>query len=101
MVDVARYFLSLPGRVLRQVHALRRDQAMLDILTRSPKARDEEDLSLLQEMPPVKDRRSAAGQEAPNRADDHAVFPKQYETHIRDKKCPAHVCRQLKRLHHR
>jgi NADH:ubiquinone oxidoreductase subunit F (NADH-binding)/(2Fe-2S) ferredoxin/NAD-dependent dihydropyrimidine dehydrogenase PreA subunit len=101
MVDVARYFLSFTQDEScgKCTPCREGTKAMLDILTRITEGKGtEEDLSLLQDMAlAVKDSALCGlGKTAPNPVlTTMRYFLNEYETHIRDKKCPAHVCRQL------
>jgi NADH:ubiquinone oxidoreductase subunit F (NADH-binding)/NAD-dependent dihydropyrimidine dehydrogenase PreA subunit len=101
MVDVARYFLSFTQDEScgKCTPCREGTKAMLDILTRITEGRGtEEDLTLLEDMAnAVKDSSLCGlGKTAPNPVlTTLRYFRHEYETHIRDKKCPAHVCRQL------
>ncbi len=101
MVDVARYFLSFTQDEScgKCTPCREGTKAMLDILTRITEGRGtEEDLALLEDMAhAVKDSSLCGlGKTAPNPVlTTLRYFRNEYEAHIRDKKCPAHVCRQL------
>jgi NADH:ubiquinone oxidoreductase subunit F (NADH-binding)/(2Fe-2S) ferredoxin/NAD-dependent dihydropyrimidine dehydrogenase PreA subunit len=101
MVDVARYFLSFTKDEScgKCTPCREGTKAMLDILTRITEGQGTwEDLALLEEMAvAVKDSALCGlGKTAPNPVlTTLRYFRGEYETHIRDKKCPAHACRQL------
>jgi NADH:ubiquinone oxidoreductase subunit F (NADH-binding)/(2Fe-2S) ferredoxin/NAD-dependent dihydropyrimidine dehydrogenase PreA subunit len=101
MVDVARYFLSFTREEScgKCTPCREGTKLMLDILTRITEGRGTpEDLTLLEEMAKaVKDSALCGlGKTAPNPVlTTLRYFRDEYETHIRDKKCPAHACRQL------
>lgn len=101
MVDVARYFLSFTQDEScgKCTPCREGTKAMLDILTRITEGKGtEEDLALLKDMAyAVKDSALCGlGKTAPNPVlTTMHYFLNEYEVHIRDKKCPAHVCRQL------
>ncbi len=101
MVDVARYFLSFTQDEScgKCTPCREGTKAMLDILTRITEGKGtEEDLALLEDMAhAVKDSSLCGlGKTAPNPVlTTLRYFRHEYEAHIRDKKCPAHVCRQL------
>lgn len=101
MVDVARYFLSFTQDEScgKCTPCREGTKAMLGILTRITEGKGtEEDLSLLEDMAhAVKDSALCGlGKTAPNPVlTTLRYFRDEYETHIRDKKCPAHACRQL------
>lgn len=101
MVDVARYFLSFTQDEScgKCTPCREGTKAMLDILTRITEGKGtEEDLTLLEDMAhAVKDSSLCGlGKTAPNPVlTTLRYFRHEYEIHIRDKKCPAHVCRQL------
>ena len=101
MIDMAKYFLSFTqgescGKCTPCREGTRR---MLDILTRITEGEGtEEDLELLEELSHfvIDSSLCALGGSAPNPVlTTLRYFREEYETHIRDKKCPAHVCRQL------
>jgi len=101
MVDVARYFLSFTRDEScgKCTPCREGTQAMLDILTRITEGQGtEDDLVLLESL--ARSTRDTAlcglGKTAPNPVlSTLRYFRDEYETHIRRKKCPAHVCRQL------
>jgi len=101
MVDVARYFLSFLqdescGKCTSCREGIKR---MLEILTRITQGKGEKgDIELLEELSEViKDTSLCAlGQTAPNPVlTTIRYFRDEYEAHIKDKKCPAKVCREL------
>jgi NADH:ubiquinone oxidoreductase subunit F (NADH-binding)/(2Fe-2S) ferredoxin/NAD-dependent dihydropyrimidine dehydrogenase PreA subunit len=101
MVDIAKYFLNFlkdescgkctPCRVgITQMHAI-----LTDITEGRGK---EEDLETLQELADVVKNASLCllGGTAPNPVlTTLRYFKDEYLAHIRDKKCPAHVCKKL------
>lgn len=101
MVDIARFFLEfvqdescgkcVPCRV--------GTKRMLEILVRITRGEGKpEDLELLEELARVVKDSSLCGlgQTAPNPVlTTICYFRDEYEAHIRDKKCPARVCRDL------
>ena len=101
MVDIARFFLEfvqdescgkcVPCRV--------GTKRMLEILTRIARGEGKpEDIELLEELAKtVKDTSLCGlGQTAPNPVlTTIRYFRDEYEAHIKDKKCPARVCRDL------
>jgi len=101
MVDVARYFMNfvqnescgkcVPCRV--------GTKRMLEILTRITEGEGKDgDVDLLADMAEIiKDSSLCAlGQTAPNPVlTTINFFRNEYEAHIRDKRCPAHVCGSL------
>ncbi len=101
MVDVARYFLSFTQDEScgKCTPCREGTKAMLDILTRLTEGKGtEEDLVLLEELAQTVKEASLCGlgKTAPNPVlTTLRYFRDEYITHIRDKKCPAHVCRQL------
>lgn len=101
MVDVARYFLSFTQDEScgKCTPCREGTKAMLEILTRITEGKGaEEDLQLLEDLAlSIKDSALCGlGNTAPNPVlTTLRYFRDEYETHIRDKKCPAHVCRQL------
>ncbi len=101
MVDVARYFLSFTQDEScgKCTPCREGTKAMLSILTRITEGKGtEEDLALLQELAQsIKDSALCGlGNTAPNPVlTTMQYFMDEYKTHIRDKKCPARVCRQL------
>ena len=101
MVDVARYFIDFLcdescGKCLPCREGLRH---MLEILTDIAEGRaTEEDLALLEEVAlTVADTSLCAlGQTAPNPVlSTLRYFRDEYEAHIREKRCPAYVCKAL------
>lgn len=101
MVDVARYFLTFTQDEScgKCTPCREGTKAMLDILTRITKGQGtEEDLALLEDLAnSVKDSALCGlGKTAPNPVlTTLKYFRNEYEAHIRDKKCPAHACRDL------
>lgn len=101
MVDVARYFLNFLqnescGKCVPCREGIKR---MLEIITDITEGRGkEEDLELLQELAEtVKDfSLCSLGQTAPNTVlSTLKYFRDEYEAHVRDKKCPAGICKDL------
>jgi len=101
MVDVAKYFLSFLqdescGKCTSCREGIKR---MLQILTRITQGKGEEgDIELLEELSQVVAETSlcALGVTAPNPVlTTIRYFRDEYEAHIKDKKCPAKVCRDL------
>ena len=101
MVDVARYFLDFLqcescGKCVPCREGVKR---MLEIVVDITKGRGkEEDLELLQELAEmVKDfSLCALGGTAPNPVlSTLRYFRDEYEAHVRDKKCPAGICKDL------
>ena len=101
MVDIARYFLSFLqdescGKCTSCREGIKR---MLQILTRITQGKGEEgDIELLEELSEVVKDTSlcALGGTAPNPVlTTIRYFRDEYEAHIKDKKCPARVCRDL------
>lgn len=101
MVDMARYFLSFTqaescGKCVPCREGTKR---MLDILEKITAGEGtEEDLPLLEElsMMVVESSLCALGGSAPNPVlTTLKYFRPEYEAHVREKKCPAHVCRKL------
>jgi len=101
MVDMAKYFLSFTqgescGKCIPCREGTKR---MLDILERITSGQGtEEDLVLLEDLSNmiVEASLCALGGSAPNPVlTTLKYFRDEYEAHVRDKKCPAHVCRQL------
>jgi len=101
MVDVARYFLSFTQDEScgKCTPCREGTKAMLEILTRITEGKGtEEDLVLLEELAhSVKDTALCGlGNTAPNPVlTTLKYFRDEYEAHIKEKKCPAHVCREL------
>lgn len=101
MVDVARYFIDFLcdescGKCLPCREGLRQ---MREILTDITEGRaTEEDLKLLEELAQVVADTSlcALGQTAPNPVlTTLRYFRDEYEAHIKEKRCPAYVCKAL------
>ncbi|MDY6879393.1 MAG: NADH-ubiquinone oxidoreductase-F iron-sulfur binding region domain-containing protein [Thermodesulfobacteriota bacterium] len=101
MVDVARYFLDfLKEESCGQCNPCREGiKQMLDILTEICQGRGKEgDIELLEELGLMVQRFSLCGlgTSAPNPVlTTIQYFRDEYESHIRDKKCPAGVCKEL------
>jgi len=101
MIDVARYFLDFLqnescGKCVPCREGIKR---MLEVVTKITKGQaDEEDLELLQDLARiVKDfSLCGLGQTAPNSVLSTLMyFRDEYDAHIRDKKCPAGICKDL------
>ncbi len=101
MVDRAKYFLSFTqtescGKCVPCREGTKR---MLDILEKITAGEGtEEDLTLLEELSTmvVESSLCALGGSAPNPVlTTLKYFREEYETHVKEKKCPAHVCRKL------
>jgi len=101
MVDVARYFLDFLqyescGKCVPCREGIKR---MLEIVTNIAAGRGKkEDLDLLQELAEaVKDfSLCGLGKTAPNTVlSTLRYFREEYEVHVRDKKCPAGICKDL------
>jgi NADH-quinone oxidoreductase subunit F len=101
MVDVARFFLNFTQEESCGKCTFCRigTKRMLEILTRITEGEgQEEDLARLEELAyQIKDNSLCGlGQTAPNPVlTTMKYFRNEYEAHIRDKKCPAKVCKQL------
>ncbi|MGB8952181.1 MAG: NADH-quinone oxidoreductase subunit NuoF [Candidatus Aminicenantales bacterium] len=101
MVDVARYFLSFTQDEScgKCTPCREGTKAMLTILTRITEGKGTpEDLELLEALAQIiKDSALCGlGKTAPNPVlTTLRYFRGEYEAHIQEKKCPAHVCRQL------
>ncbi len=101
MVDVAKYFLSFTQDEScgKCTPCREGTKAMYQILDRITKGEGtEEDLVLLEQLAnSIKDTALCGlGKTAPNPVlTTLKYFRDEYEAHIRDKKCPAHVCRDL------
>ena len=101
MVDVARYFVEfLTSESCGKCVPCREGiKAMLNTLTRICDGKGtEDDLNTLEELSTTIADSSlcALGGSAPNPVlTSLRYFREEYETHIRDKKCPAFVCRAL------
>ena len=101
MVDVAKYFIDFLcdescGKCIPCREGLRQ---MLEILEDITEGRGtEEDIKLLEEMAPVIAETSlcALGKTAPNPVlTTLRYFRDEYEAHVREKRCPAYVCKAL------
>ncbi len=101
MVDMAKYFLKFTqdescGKCTPCREGTKR---MLDILEKITIGKGtEEDLVLLEEISNmvVESSLCALGGSAPNPVlTTLKYFREEYETHVKEKKCPAHICRQL------
>lgn len=101
MVDVARYFVDfLKDESCGQCNPCREGlKQMLEILTRICKGEGREgDIELLEELGSMIQKFSLCGlgTSAPNPVLSNIhYFRDEYETHIRDKKCPAGICKPL------
>jgi NADH:ubiquinone oxidoreductase subunit F (NADH-binding)/(2Fe-2S) ferredoxin/NAD-dependent dihydropyrimidine dehydrogenase PreA subunit len=101
MVDVAKYFLSFTQDEScgKCTPCREGTKAMYEILARITEGKGtEEDLDLLEDLAAsIKDSALCGlGKTAPNPVlTTLRYFRDEYEAHIKDKKCPAHVCRQL------
>jgi NADH:ubiquinone oxidoreductase subunit F (NADH-binding)/(2Fe-2S) ferredoxin/Pyruvate/2-oxoacid:ferredoxin oxidoreductase delta subunit len=101
MVDVARYFVDfLKDESCGKCTACREGiKQMLEILTEITKGNGQEgDVELLEELGAVVQQTSLCGlgKSAPNPVlSTIRYFRDEYDAHIRDKKCPAGVCREL------
>ncbi len=101
MVDVAKYFLAFTQDEScgKCTPCREGTKEMLNILTKITEGTGtEEDLVLLQELAlSIKDSAMCGlGNTAPNPVlTTLKYFRDEYEAHIKDKKCPAHVCRDL------
>jgi NADH:ubiquinone oxidoreductase subunit F (NADH-binding)/(2Fe-2S) ferredoxin/Pyruvate/2-oxoacid:ferredoxin oxidoreductase delta subunit len=101
MVDVARYFVDfLKDESCGQCNPCREGlKQMLAILTDICEGRGKEgDIEMLEELGMMMQKFSLCGlgTSAPNPVLTNILyFRKEYETHIRDKKCPAGVCKPL------
>lgn len=101
MVDVAKYFLSFTQDEScgKCTPCREGTKAMLDTLERITKGEGtEEDLQLLEDLAiSIKETALCGlGKTAPNPVlTTLRYFRDEYLSHIRDKKCPAHVCRDL------
>ena len=101
MVDVAKYFLAFTQDEScgKCTPCREGTKEMLNILTKITEGKGtEEDLTLLQELAQsIKDSALCGlGNTAPNPVlTTMKYFRDEYEAHIKDKKCPAHVCREL------
>jgi NADH:ubiquinone oxidoreductase subunit F (NADH-binding)/Pyruvate/2-oxoacid:ferredoxin oxidoreductase delta subunit/(2Fe-2S) ferredoxin len=101
MVDLARYFLDfLTGESCGQCTPCREGiKEMLDVLTEICEGRGKEgDIELLEEIGSMIQKFSLCGlgTSAPNPVLTTILyFRDEYEAHIREKKCPAGVCKAL------
>ncbi|TET79426.1 NADH-quinone oxidoreductase subunit NuoF [candidate division TA06 bacterium] len=101
MVDVAKYFLafSLDESCGQCTPCREGIERMLDILTEICEGRGKEgDIELLEELGHaiVDGSLCGLGSTAPNPVlTTIKYFRNEYEAHIRDRKCPAHVCKAL------
>jgi NADH-quinone oxidoreductase subunit F len=101
MVDLARYFIDfLKDESCGQCNPCREGlKQMLDILTRICDGHGREgDIELLEELGDMVAKASLCGlgTSAPNPVlTNIRYFRDEYEAHIRDKKCPAGVCKPL------
>ncbi len=101
MVDVARYFLSFTRDEScgKCTPCREGTKAMLEILTRITEGKGADgDIELLEQLASAIKETALCGlgKTAPNPVlTTLRYFRPEYETHIRDKKCPAHVCRPL------
>ena len=101
MVDVAKYFLSFLkeescGKCVPCREGIRHMLTILDRITNGVGA--EEDLELLEQLAETIAEASlcALGTQAPNPIlSTLKYFKQEYHAHIRDKKCPAGVCKAL------
>jgi NADP-reducing hydrogenase subunit HndC len=101
MVDVARYFLNFLtdescGKCVPCREGIRQ---MLKVLSNITKGKGKEgDIELLEELAEVTRDASlcALGRTAPNPVlSTIRYFRDEYEAHIREKRCPAYVCKEL------
>ncbi|MFQ6083229.1 MAG: NADH-ubiquinone oxidoreductase-F iron-sulfur binding region domain-containing protein [Candidatus Aminicenantia bacterium] len=105
MVDVAKYFINfLKNESCGKCTPCRESlPTMLKILTGITEGKGKEgDVELLQELcVTLKDTALCGlGQTAPNPVlSTIRYFRDEYEAHIKEKKCPAHVCRELIRYY--
>jgi len=105
MVDVARYFLNfLTGESCGKCSPCREGiRQMLKILTNISKGKGREgDIELLEELSEATRDASlcALGGSAPNPVlSTIRYFRDEYEAHIKEKRCPAYVCKELISYH--
>jgi len=105
MVDVAKYFLNfLTGESCGKCSPCREGiRQMLKILTRISKGKGKEgDIELLEELSEATRDASlcALGGSAPNPVlSTIRYFRDEYEAHIKEKRCPAYVCKELISYH--
>jgi NADH:ubiquinone oxidoreductase subunit F (NADH-binding)/(2Fe-2S) ferredoxin len=101
MVDVARYFLSFTQDEScgKCTPCREGTKWMLQLLTRITEGNGtEEDLATLEQLAHTVKNSSLCGlgKTAPNPVlTTLRYFREEYDAHIKNKKCPAHVCRQL------
>lgn len=101
MVDVAKFFLNFTQKEScgKCTPCREGTKRMLEILTRITEGNGrEEDIELLEELAPVIKTTSLCGlgQTAPNPVlATLRYFRTEFEAHIRDKRCEAHVCTAL------
>ena len=101
MVDIAKYFLTFTNdESCGKCTSCREGSlAMLEILTRISEGKGKEgDIEFLEELgKAVKDASQCGlGQTLPNPVlSTIKHFRDEYEAHIKDKKCPAHTCKEL------
>jgi NADH:ubiquinone oxidoreductase subunit F (NADH-binding)/(2Fe-2S) ferredoxin/Pyruvate/2-oxoacid:ferredoxin oxidoreductase delta subunit len=101
MVEFARYFMDFVQQEScgKCVPCRLGTRAMLDVLTRITRGEGQEgDIEYLEELGQQIRESSLCGlgQTAPNPVlSTLRYFRDEYEAHIRDKRCPAHVCREL------
>jgi len=101
MVDVAKYFISFTQNEScgKCTPCREGTKAMYEILDRITKGEGlEEDIDLLEDLAKsIKDSALCGlGNTAPNPVlTTLRYFRDEYEAHIKEKKCPAHVCREL------
>jgi len=101
MVDIARYFISFLegescGKCVPCREGLKRLREILDNITQGEGK--EGDIELLERLSAalVEGSLCALGSTAPNPVlSTIRYFRDEYEAHIRDRKCPAGVCKQL------
>ena len=101
MVNVARYFLSFTrdescGKCTPCREGIKQMYEILDNITKGKGK--ESDLGLLKELAQIVKDSSLCGlgQTAPNPVlTTLRYFPEEYLAHIKDKRCPAHVCQDL------
>jgi len=101
MVDIAKYFMNFLkdescGKCTSCREGTRRMYEILDGITQGKG--EESDIELLEELSWVMQEASlcALGQTAPNPAlSTLRYFRDEYEAHIKDKRCPAGVCKAL------
>ncbi|MBU4486935.1 MAG: NADH-quinone oxidoreductase subunit NuoF [Candidatus Delongbacteria bacterium] len=105
MVDIARYFLEFTtDESCGKCSSCREgSSAMLAILTKITEGNGKEgDIEFLEELGhAIKDASQCGlGQSLPNPVlSTINNFREEYEAHIKDKKCPAHVCKALINFH--